>query len=91
MLIQTECQSFEQFITSKVNSNASEENTIQTGENVIFSKSTFCHRYGVEENCHIRVIFVGNEGVGKSTLVRRLLRKPINIVSKEHGCPRLMS
>ena len=32
-------------------------------------------RYGVEENYHIRVMVVGNEDVGKSTLVRRLLKK----------------
>ena len=56
-------------------------NSPKTGPNFSFANSTFCHvlRYGVEKNYHIRVMLVGNEGVGKSTLLRRLLRKPINI------------
>ena len=36
-------------------------------------------RYGVEENYHIRVMVVGNENVGKSTLVRRLLKKHVHM------------
>ena len=36
-------------------------------------------RHGVEENFNIRVMVVGKENVGKTTLVRRLLKKPVNL------------
>ena len=36
-------------------------------------------RYGVEKNYHIRVMVVGNENVGKTTLVRRLLKEPVSL------------
>ena len=41
----------------------------------------FCNmlRSGEEETYRIRVMLVGNECVGKSTLLRRLLRKPVKI------------
>ena len=36
-------------------------------------------RDSVEENYHIQVMLVGNEGIGKSTLLRRLLGKSVKI------------
>ena len=36
-------------------------------------------RHGVEENYHIRVMVVGKQGVGKSTLTSRLLQRQVNI------------
>ena len=36
-------------------------------------------RYSVEKNYHIRAMLVGNEGVGKSTLLKRLLKLPVKI------------
>ena len=36
-------------------------------------------RHGVEENYHIRVMVVGKENVGKSTLTSRLLQRPVKI------------
>ena len=46
-----------------------------------FETLMFCNilRFGEEETYHIRVMLVGNEGVGKSTLLRRLLRKSVKI------------
>ena len=82
IVMRKEIQRFEQFMTSsKGSSNDLVEKTAQMGPKVNFSNSTFRHilRNGIEENYHIRVMFVGNEGVGNSTLVRRLLRKPVNI------------
>ena len=56
-------------------------NTPQTGPKFSLKNSTFCKvlRYGVEKNYHIRVMLVGNEGVGKSTLLKRLLKLPVKI------------
>ena len=34
---------------------------------------------GVEENYHVRVMVVGKEGVGKSTLTKRLIQLPVDI------------
>ena len=36
-------------------------------------------QHGVEENYHVRVMVVGKEGVGKSTLTRRLIQLPVDI------------
>ena len=56
-------------------------NTPQIGPKFSLENSTFSKllRYGVEENYHIRVMLVGNEGVGKSTLLKRLLKIPVKI------------
>ena len=55
--------------------------THQIGTKFSLENSTFCKvlRYGVEKNYHIRVMLVGNEGVGKSTLLKRLLKLPVKI------------
>ena len=82
ILMRNEIQNFERFIAlSEEQSNASVANAAEVGSSVKFSNSTFCHilRHGLEENYHIRVMIVGNEGVGKSTLLKRLLRKSVNI------------
>ena len=36
-------------------------------------------KHGVEENYHIRVMVIGNAGVGKTTLTRRLIQLPVNV------------
>ena len=36
-------------------------------------------KHGVENNYHIRVMVVGNENVGKSTLGRRILKRRVNL------------
>ena len=56
-------------------------NTTQSGPNHSLSKSALNKllKFGVEKNYHIRVMLVGNEGVGKSTLLRRLLKLPVKI------------
>ena len=73
MLLRRELESFErfdQFLTQ-----------LEVSSNDFVVNETFHQilRNGVEENYHIRVMLVGNEGVGKSTLLRRLLRKPVKI------------
>ena len=82
ILLRRKLESFKQFVTpSEVSSDVLVTNTAKPGTKLNFAKSMFCRilRYGVEENYHIRVMLVGNEGVGKSTLLRRLLRKPVKI------------
>ena len=91
MLLRREMKRFEQFMTlSEVSTNVLVANTAKprpilmgNGPRLNFANSVFCHilRCGVEENYHIRVMLVGNGGVGKSTLLRRLLRKPVKIKS----------
>ena len=75
-------QEFEEF--EKVMSSAGRKlltNTPQIDLKFSLENSTFCKvlRYGVEKNYHIRVMLVGNEGVGKSTLLKRLLKLPVKI------------
>ena len=45
-------------------------------ENLTFSNIL---KLGVEQNYHIRTMLVGNDGVGKSTLLKRLLKLPVKI------------
>ena len=56
-------------------------NASQIGPKCGLENSTFNKllKFGVEKNYHIRVMLVGNGGVGKSTLLRRLLNLPVKI------------
>ena len=72
MINQQEYKHFEKLLLRPlVDSSGTIERTHEMITNIL--------KYGVEKNYHIRVMVVGNENVGKSTLVRRLLKKTVDL------------